>query len=207
MSNEVLGPCEKGLVFVISAPAGAGKTTLAKKLIEEFSDIVLNVSFTTRKPRPGEIHGVDYYFVEEEEFLSMAQKGAFLENVELFHHRYAVSKEHVEAKRQAQKHVLLVIDTQGAMTLMGQLDATFIFIKPPSKEELARRMYGRASESKEHIEERLSWSEHELSVAHLYDYQIINDELSRAYEVIRSIVIAETHRTNKGKKDATRTSL
>src|SRR5262245_19806370 len=140
MSNKkkLVGNHSHGLLFVLSAPAGTGKTTLVEMLERDFDSVVRSVSCTTRPKRPNEVERVDYYFVSEEEFQKKIEQGHFLEHVTLFGYHYGTSKSHVEALRAEGKHVFLVIDTQGALLLMGQIAATFIFIMPPSFEELAR---------------------------------------------------------------------
>lgn len=184
----------KGLVFVISAPAGTGKTTLVRMLIEEFHRVVESISFTTREPRPNETLGRDYHFISVKEFEQKIQEGEFLEYAKVFHNYYGTSKKFVESQQEKGKHVVLVIDTQGALQLRGKLEAIYIFISPPSLDELRARLCRRKSESEEMIEHRLSWAEKEMELASQYDYHIVNDNLKVAYEVLRSIFIAEEHR-------------
>jgi len=191
----ILGGLKKGLVFVISAPAGTGKTTLVRMLIDEFDCIVESVSFTTRKPRTAEIEGSDYHFISESEFEKMIQKGEFLEHARVFGHYYGTSKRNVEKQLEQGKHVALVIDTQGAMQLKKLLDAVYIFICPPNLDELKKRLHGRKSDTQEAIETRLSWAAKEIEAAKNYDYQIVNENLKTAYEILRSIFIAEEHKT------------
>lgn len=185
---------KKGLVFVVSAPAGTGKTTLVRMLLEEFHSVVESVSFTTRAPRPNEVPSRDYNFISPEEFEEKIDEGEFLEYAQVFGHYYGTSSKFVEAQRQKGKHVILVIDTQGALQLKGKIDAIFIFISPPSLEELRSRLHRRKSESEEAIVQRLSWAEKEMALASQYDYHIVNDNLKTAYDVLRSILIAEEHR-------------
>jgi len=185
----------KGLLFIVSAPAGTGKTTLVTMLVEEFSNVIRSISYTTRKKRPDEVDGQDYFFIDQDEFQKRIQKGEFLEYAEVFGNYYGTSKKYVEEKRSLGQHVVLVIDTQGAMKLRDYEDAIFIFVRPPSMEEQRRRLQKRHTESSEAIEKRLSWAQDELQVAKDYDYQIINDDLKVAYEVLKSIIIAEEHRT------------
>lgn len=185
---------KKGLIFVISAPAGTGKTTLVRMLQEEFHHVVESISFTTRSPRSNEIAGRDYHFITTEEFEKKIKEGEFLEYAKVFGNYYGTSRKYVEAQRDKGKHVTLVIDTQGAMNLVNELDAVFIFISPPSLEELRARLYRRKSESEEAIETRLSWAEKEIALSCHYDYHIVNDHLKTAYEALRSILIAEEHR-------------
>lgn len=194
MKTGILGGLKKGLVFVISAPAGTGKTTLVRMLQKEFPCVVESVSYTTRKPRPAEKNGVDYFFVSESEFAQKVQEGEFLEHANVFNHSYGTSRLFVEEQQRVRKHVILVIDTQGAIQLKGHYDATFIFISPPSIEELKQRLYVRKTETDEVIEERLSWAEKEMALSSLYDYHVINEDLHTAYSVLRSIIIAEEHR-------------
>lgn len=185
---------KKGLVFVVSAPAGTGKTTLVRMLLEEFHQVVESVSFTTRPPRPNEIPGRDYHFISSEEFKQKIAEGEFIESANVFGNYYGTSRKFVEAQQEKGKHVVLVIDTQGALQLRGQIDAVFIFISPPSIEELRARLYRRRSETEEAIEHRLSWAEKEIALAEKYDYHIVNDNLKTAYDVLRSILIAEEHK-------------
>ncbi len=195
MKQRILGNLQKGLLFVISAPAGTGKTTLVRKLMEEFPSITGSISFTTRAPRTGEMPDKDYCFISREEFDRRIKKNDFLEYAEVFENFYGTSRTFVEEKRALGQHVILVIDTQGAMRLKGMIDAVFIFLRPPSIEELRLRLMKRSTESREVIERRITWATHELSVAVNYDYQVINDDLEAAYEILKSIIIAEEHKT------------
>lgn len=180
---------------MISAPAGTGKTTLAQMLRKEFPDtIAYSISFTTRKPRGGEVNGKDYFFISDEEFKAKIQAGEFLEYAKVFDHYYGTSKKVIDEECHKGHHVLLVIDTQGAMQLKKKLDGVFVFISPPSLEELARRLKSRKTESEEAIQKRLSWAEKEMEMAKHYDYHIVNLHLKNAYDVLRSIVVAEEHR-------------
>lgn len=185
---------KKGLLFVVSAPAGTGKTTLVRMLLEEFNRVVESISFTTRAPRPDEIAGRDYHFISPQEFENKIAEGEFLEFAKVFDHYYGTSKHFVESEQNLGKHVILVIDTQGALQLMGNLEAIFIFISPPNLEELKRRLERRKSENEKAIEHRLFWAEKEMELAKKYDYHIVNDHLKAAYDVLRSILIAEEHR-------------
>lgn len=192
---KVLGERKRGLAFVISAPAGTGKTTLVKMLYKEFDCVVGSISYTTRKPRAGEVNGRDYHFVSREEFEKKISQGDFLEHAVVYNEYYGTSKSYVEKVQASGKHVVLVVDTQGALQLMGRFAATFIFISPPSLESLADRLKKRRSESEESLKERLSWAAEEMELAHRYNYNIVNDDLNVAYTVLKSIFIAEEHRT------------
>lgn len=194
MDSKLLGGLKKGLVFVVSAPAGTGKTTLVRMLRDEFSCIVESISYTTRKPRPNEIPGRDYHFITVEEFEKRIEEGEFLEYAKVFDNYYGTSRKFVRSQQEGGKHVILVIDTQGALQLMGEFEAIFIFISPPSIGELRSRLYGRKTDADEVIEHRLSWAEKEMSLASRYDYHVVNENLQTAYAVLRSILIAEEHR-------------
>jgi guanylate kinase len=197
--QKVLGELKEGIVFVVSAPAGTGKTTLVRMLCQEFPCVVQSISFTTRKPRPNEIRGQDYHFVDKAEFEKRIAENDFLEYATVFDAYYGTSCSFVEKVRISGKHVVLVIDTQGALQLMGKLAAVTIFISPPNLAELQKRLSSRRSENSAAIAERLSWAQKEMATADHYDYQIVNDTLEIAYKVLRSIFIAEEHRSLRRK--------
>jgi guanylate kinase len=198
MAGKVLGNLKKGLVFVLSAPAGTGKTTLVRMLRDEFPIVVESVSCTTRPPRSGEASGRDYHFLSEAEFEKRIKQGDFLEHAKVFGHYYGTSKEFVLSEQEKGKHVFLVIDTQGAMELKKKhFPCIFIFISPPSLEELRERLIKRKTETEETLQRRLSWAEQEITMAPHYDYHIVNENLGFAYDILRSIVIAEEHRVKK----------
>jgi len=197
MSNKkipLLGDSPRGQLFIVSAPAGTGKTTLVEMLTEEFPSVVRSISFTTRKPRKAEVDGVDYYFISEAEFEEKSAAGEFLEYVKLYNTSYGTSKLWVERALSLGKHVVLVIDTQGGLKLKKESVGTFIFIQPPSLETLRERLLKRNTESEEVIAERLAWAKKEMDDAVFYDYKIVNDDLNTAYQILRSILIAEAHR-------------
>lgn len=192
---KLLGNLKRGLIFVLSAPAGTGKTTLVEKLVSEYpEEIVQSVSFTTRAKRPAETMGDHYNFISTEDFEKRIQEHEFLEYVKLYGDYYGTSKKWVEERIARGKHVFLVIDTQGALQLMGKLDACFIFVKPPSLEVLTQRLLQRKTETSESIAKRLAWAVKEIEDAHYYEYLIVNDNLETAYNVLLSIVIAEEHK-------------
>jgi len=192
--TSLLGEHRQGLLFVISAPAGTGKTTLVQRLVEEFPLIIQSVSYTTRQPRQGEVSGIHYHFISHTEFETKIAAGDFVEHVKLYGIHYGTSWQWIQEQRQKGKHVILVIDTQGALQLKGAVPAVFIFIKPPSLEVLRARLLQRQTESLEMLEQRMAWAEKELKAADQYDYQLINDDLGVAYQVLRSLFIAEWHR-------------
>lgn len=196
MVAPLLAPLKVGIPFVFSGPAGSGKTTLAKRLIAEFPTVVTSVSYTTRSPRSDEVDGRDYLFVKEEKFKERIAAGDLLEYVQLYgHYYYGTSRHWVEEQRGKGYHVFLVIDTQGAKALRDTFPHTSIFVAPPSLEELGKRLRERQTESSEKIAKRLAWAETEMQVRFDYDYVLVNDDLDTAYQVLRSIVIAETHRS------------
>jgi guanylate kinase len=192
--QKLLGTLKKGLVFVVSAPAGTGKTTLVRMLCEEFSCVQESVSFTTRPARPNEVAGFDYHFISKLDFEQKIAAKDFLEYAKVFDQYYGTGKLEVEEQCRQGNHVILVIDTQGALQLMDRFDAVFVFIKPPNINELRKRLESRKSDSPESIEHRLSWAKKEMDLASRYDYQIVNDDLKTAYEILRSILIAEERR-------------
>ena len=163
-------------------------------LLEEFPCVVKSISCTTRPPREGEVEGKDYHFISKQEFEAKIQAGDFLEYANVFDNFYGTSKSYVAGEQKKGKHVLLVIDTQGALQLKGKIPATFIFISPPSIEVLKERLIKRRSESPEMIAKRLSWAQQEMAKIGSYDYHIVNDNLDIAYAALRSILIAEEHK-------------
>lgn len=192
--QKLLGNVKQGLLFVLSAPAGTGKTTLVRRLVSEFPCIIQAVSLTTRRMRPGEVEGRDYFFVTEEEFVQRMQNNDFLEYANVFGDRYGTTKDFVDENLAKGKHVFLVIDTQGALQIKATIPSILIFLHPPSIEELRIRLAKRQTESPKAIEKRISAALEELSLAKEYDYKIMNDDFEIAYEVLKSIVIAEEHR-------------
>lgn len=194
-ASDALGHLPEGLVFVISAPAGTGKSTLAHRLCESFAPhIVESTSCTTRSPRKKEVPGRDYHFLLKEEFVKKIENQEFLEYAEVFGHYYGTLKSDVEKVIRQGKHVILVIDTQGALKLKEFFKAIFVFIVPPSLEELERRLRQRKTESEEIIKERLNWAQTEIEQAEKYDYFIVNDDLEIALEILKSIVVAEEYK-------------
>lgn len=192
--SKLLGNFDQGLAFVVSAPAGTGKTTLVQMLVNEFPCVVTSISYTTRKPRQGEVQGVHYHFITEEEFEQRIAANDFLEYVKLYGNYYGTSHSWVLEQQKKGKHVILVIDTQGGLLLKGKFPAKFIFIKPPSIDVLRQRLLSRNTETPEVIAERVAWAAKEMKEGNLYDYQIVNDDLNIAYQILKSIIIAEEHR-------------
>jgi guanylate kinase len=201
MSNsEALIPnFPKGQLFVVSAPSGTGKSTLIHMLTKEFPRITANITYTTRQPRDYEIDGVNYHFITPKEFAEKKQRGEFLETVELYDVQYGSSIKDVERDLNNGKIVILVIDTQGMTYLKQNYDLPFtsVFVRPPSLEVLRERLSNRLTECSANLEKRLSVAEKELKVEEFYDYSIVNDDLNVAYDVLRSIFIAENHKLTK----------
>ena len=190
-----------GSIFVVSAPSGAGKTTLCKQIIKTVDNIRTSVSFTTRQPRPGEIPGEDYIFVGEEEFSAMIDRGDFVEWARVHGNLYGTSKRQLEELISAGYDVLLDIDTQGARQMKKFFtDGVYIFILPPSMQELRRRLEGRMSNSAEDMKRRLQRAVDEIDEIKeykMYDYVIVNDIIKTSLKKLEAIIIAERLRHSK----------
>ena len=189
----------KGLLLVISGPAGVGKGTINLSLISRNSDIRMSVSATTRSPRPGEIDGVHYFFKSEEEFQKMIEDGAFLEYMRVFNtHYYGTPKSFVEQELDEGRSVILEIDVQGAMRVKAAYpDAVLIFIAPPSMSELKSRLIHRGTESSEAIERRFETAFQEMEFVDRYDYVVVNDILDLAIARTEDIIVAERCRVSR----------
>ncbi len=184
-----------GILYIVAAPSGAGKTSLVKSLVETTPSVAVSVSHTTRQPRPGEKNGTHYHFVTDTVFEAMLADGVFLEHAQVFGNRYGTSHSAVSAQLEAGLDVILEIDWQGARQVRAQVpDSATIFILPPSREALRQRLAGRGQDSPETIERRMAAALDELSHYLEFDYLIINDEFSVALEALRAIVIANRQR-------------
>ncbi len=190
---------ERGLLVVLSGPSGVGKGTVRKALFEmEGHDLVYSISMTTRPPREGEIDGDDYYFVSKEEFERRIKADAFLEWAQFVGHYYGTPKDKVDEQLKQGKEVVLEIEVQGALQVREKMsDAVFVFIAPPNKETLYRRLLRRGTESNETIQKRMDKAEREFPLAHKYDYIVVNDEVRNAADRILAIVRAEHARTER----------
>lgn len=189
----------RGLLFVISAPSGAGKTTLLKRAMARVEGISFSVSHTTRKPRKGEVDGVDYHFTSRGAFLEMVEDGLFLEYAEVHDNFYGTSRKTVVEQLSGGMDIILDIDVQGA-AIIRQQDVpagVYIFIAPPGLAELERRLRGRGTESKENIGVRLKNAVAEMEDAGKYDYLIVNDQLDEAVGLFVAIILAERARSHR----------
>ncbi len=183
----------RGLMFILSSPSGAGKTTLADRLLKKDGEMVLSISATTRERRPGEVHGQDYFFVSEEEFIRMRDNGEFLEWANVFGHHYGTPRSLVEETLRSGKDVLFDIDWQGAQQLdeVAGDDVVKVFILPPSREELERRLRARAQDPEDVVQKRMAKADAEISHWAEYDYVIVNYELVESENLLRSILFGE----------------
>ena len=197
MWNKLLRKPKRGLLFVLSAPGGTGKTTLTKMLQKAFPQLHKGVSFTTRPPRAGEQAKKDYYFIGEEAFQKKRKKGQFLEYTKFSDHYYGTEKKAVFTALNRGKHVILVLDVVGAKKIRKQMDAVLIFISPPSLAELKKRLLGRKTETKKSLQERLLRAKEEIKWAKDYDYHVVNQNLQEAFEKLKAIVVAEECRVTQ----------
>ncbi len=189
---------QRGTVFTISAPSGAGKTSLVKALLERDEQLQVSVSHTTRPMRAGEINGVNYHFVSDSEFRAMEAQQAFVECAEVFGHWYGTSVEAINTARADNTDIILEIDWQGAEQIKAVWpDASAIFILPPSHRTLKQRLEGRGQDSAAVIQQRLDEAELEMSHYTIADYLVVNDVFEDALGNIRDIVSAERLRTNR----------
>jgi len=189
-----------GNLFIISAPSGTGKTTILKKIIATMDNVGFSVSHTTRTPRSVEQDGIDYFFVDIDTFVDMKQQGLFLEWAEVYGNLYGTSSRAVAEATEKGLDIILDIDVQGGRQIKEKLGdkGIFVFIAPPSLEELARRLAGRSTEPEEVIAVRLQNAREEMKSINQYDYVIINDTIAEAVKVLKSIIIAERSKKRRG---------
>jgi guanylate kinase len=186
---------DRGRIFVVSAPSGAGKTTLCQKAVDALPRLTISVSYTTRQARPGEVPDIHYSFIAEDEFRSMINEGEFVEWAVVHSNFYGTSAGRIEAVISQGNDVILDIDVQGARKIRERYpESILIFILPPSMEALEKRLVGRMSDSAEAIGRRLRKAREEISGYKCYDYVIVNDLFEEAFAVFSAIIIAERSR-------------
>jgi guanylate kinase len=195
----------KGRLVVVSAPSGAGKTSLVRALLDTVPDVRVSTSYTTRPPRRGEVDGRDYFFVSSREFEAMAARGEFLESAVVFGNRYGTTRQQVEAMTDAGFQVLLEIDWQGARQVRaGRPDSTSVFILPPSLEELEKRLRGRSTDSEATILKRLGEARDDMTHWEEFDYAVVNDRFEDAVDELRAILLGEGDRNRTDNLDCRR---
>lgn len=187
----------RGKLFILSGPSAVGKGTVLEALLQEIDDIRYSVSATTREARPGEVDGVDYFFIDEEEFTTRRESGQFLEWARVHDNFYGTPKEYVYQTLEAGEDVILEIDIQGAEQVKKTSDeGVFIFLVPPSWEELKDRICRRGTEEDDKIDLRMRNAHEEFRRIRDYDYVVVNDRVQRAMQVVKSIIIAERCRVS-----------
>ena len=191
---------KKGILIVICGPSGVGKGTICKRFLTKNTDIKLSISATTRSPRAGEEHGVSYYFLDAQKFEDMIEKDEFLEYARVYDNCYGTPKKAVFENLEKGEDVLLEIDIQGAMQVKEKYpDGVFIFILPPSLEELKNRIVKRGSETEESFKKRFGSAFSEISKIENFDYYLVNNDLDKAVGQLESIIMAEKNRVSRYK--------
>ena len=192
----------KGLLLVVSGPSGAGKGTICKALLNKNDQIKLSVSATTRKPRNGEVHGVNYFFIEKEEFAKMIENGEFLEYAQIYDNFYGTPKAAIIECLEKGQDVILEIEMQGARQIKEVYpEGVFIFVLPPSLEELKSRIVGRGTETQEEIEKRFSCAFEEINQIVNYDYFIVNEDIEKSVSDVEAIICAEKNKVTRYKSN------
>ncbi|MDO4207761.1 MAG: guanylate kinase [Lachnospiraceae bacterium] len=187
---------DKGVLVVVSGLSGAGKGTICKRLLEKYPDYVLSVSVTSRKPREGEEHGREYFFITKEEFEDRINQGKLLEFAQYVGNYYGTPKDWVEEQLNAGKDIVLEIELQGAFQVRKKIpEAVLIFVLPPDMEELKRRLVNRGTETMEEIDRRIQRALEEMEFVPEYDYVIINEDVEKSVDMLHNIVRSEK---NKG---------
>lgn len=192
----------KGLLLVVSGPSGAGKGTICKALLNKNDQIKLSVSATTRKPRNGEVHGVNYFFIEKEEFSKMVENGEFLEYAQIYDNFYGTPKAAIIECLEKGQDVILEIEMQGARQIKEVYpEGVFIFVLPPSLEELKSRIVGRGTETQEEIEKRFSCAFEEINQIVNYDYFIVNEDIEKSVNDVEAIILSEKNKVTRYKNN------
>ncbi|NQV46194.1 MAG: guanylate kinase [Rhodospirillaceae bacterium] len=183
----------RGMMFVLSSPSGAGKSTISRAMLERHDSLIMSVSATTRQPRPGEVEGTDYYFIDKAEFDRMVADGEMLEHAQVFDNFYGTPKAPVEAALSVGMDVMFDVDWQGTQQLGGNAkgDLVSVFILPPSMTELERRLTERAQDSAEVVKKRMAKAADEMSHYREYDYIVLNDDLEESIAKVQTILAAE----------------
>jgi guanylate kinase len=184
---------DDSIMVILSSPSGAGKTTITKKIIQKFENFKISVSHTTRKPRPNEVEGIDYYFVSKSEFEDLITKNEFYEHAKIFDNYYGTSKKSVQSILKNNNDILFDIDWQGTKQLSKykELKPIKIFILPPNKEELKKRLLQRNQDKKDIVDQRLKSYKNEISHWNDYDYVVINDNLENCFKQIEKIIYSK----------------
>ncbi len=183
---------EEGILFILSGPSGVGKGTVRKQLFQEDTDLKYSISMTTREPRRGEKEGIDYFYRSKEQFEQFIQQGALLEHAEYVNNYYGTPKEYVEYMLNLGHDVFLEIEVQGAMQVKKNYDkGIFIFLLPPSLEELKNRILLRGTESEQLVLNRLQEARNEIEMMDEYDYVVVNDNVHNAVDKVRAIIASE----------------
>ena len=192
---------QSGILFVLSGPSGAGKGTICQELLRQIPNLQYSVSATTRKPRLGETNGINYWFKEKDEFEEMIKNDLLLEYAEVYGNYYGTPKEQVLKVLKSGKNVVLEIDPQGAMQVKAKFpEGVFIYILPPSLDELAARITKRGTDSKDSIKKRLAAATEEIQYALKYDNVVVNDKVETAVDSIATIISAEKFNSKRRKK-------
>lgn len=195
----------RGLLFIVSAPSGTGKTTLVERLVHQLRGLSMSRSYTSRAARPGEQDGVDYNFVSRARFEAMVRAGEFLEHAEVFGNLYGTGAAETEGILARGEDVVLVIDVKGARQVRSRgVPAVTVFVMPPSAAVLEQRLRGRSKDAELDIHRRLQVAREEVAAFAEYDYVVVNDELTAATDTLRSIVVAERARRERARADAER---
>ncbi len=203
-SSEKPEPAEtrRGLLFVVSAPSGTGKTTVVERVVQQVPDLAMSRSYTSRPARPGEADGIDYNFITRARFDEMIAADAFLECADVFGNMYGTSADDAERDLAAGRDLVLVIDVQGARQVRMRCATVGVFVLPPSFEILERRLRGRSADSETAMQRRLQTARDEVAAFVEYDYVVVNDEIEACVDRIRAIVLAERARLRSARPAA-----
>ncbi|NIQ00746.1 MAG: guanylate kinase [Nitrospinaceae bacterium] len=193
---------KEGLPIILSAPSGAGKTTVCQALLKRLPDLRFSISHTTRAPRENEQDGVDYFFVSQETFLEMTQRDEFVEWAKIHNNYYGTARKNIEETLQQGKDLILELDVQGVESLRNlRYKGVFIFILPPSLAELEKRLVGRGTEPDDKIKKRLAVGKEEIAKCHLYDYIVTNADVEETVDTLLAIIRAEKNRAGRYQSD------